>query len=111
MRFLWRKLKNIFIQENFPIPIGFTDEDVNLGAPRLFSDEFYLHYLKYAGKAGMSIYAIAIPIMTREDVRDFFIDTLSSTVNLLTEVNDLLMTKGFYIKPPQIPIPEKVDLL
>ena len=104
-------IKEIFIQENFPIPIGFTDEDVNLGAPRLFSDEFYLHYLKYAGKAGLSIYAIAIPIMTREDVRDFFIDTLSSTVNLLTEVNDLLMTKGFYIKPPQIPIPEKVDFI
>ena len=104
-------IKEIFIQENFPIPIGFTDEDVNLDAPRLFSDEFYLHYLKYAGKAGLSIYAIAIPIMTREDVRDFFIDTLSSTVNLLTEVNDLLMTKGFYIKPPQIPIPEKVDFI
>ena len=70
---LVEKIKEIFIQENFPIPIGFTDEDVNLGAPRLFSDEFYLHYLKYTGKAGMSIYSIAIPIMTREDIRDFFI--------------------------------------
>ena len=88
MRFLSEKIKEIFIQENFPIPIGFTDEDVNLGAPRLFSDEFYLHYLKYAGKAGMSIYSIAIPIMTREDIRDFFIHTLNSTVNLMTEVND-----------------------
>jgi Protein of unknown function (DUF3231) len=105
------KIKEIFIQENFPIPIGFTDEDVNLGAPRLFSDEFYLHYLKYAGKAGMSIYSIAIPIMTREDIRDFFIHTLNSTVNLMTEVNELLMTKGFYIKPPHIPTPEKVDFI
>jgi spore coat protein CotF len=103
--------KEIFIQENFPIPNGFTDEDVNLGAPRLFSDEFYLHYLKYTGKAGMSIYTIAIPMMTREDIRDFFIKALHSTVNLLTEVNDLLMAKGFYIKPPQIPIPEKVDIV
>src|SRR5947199_8837779 len=61
-------IKEIFIQENFPIPMGFMDEDVNLGAPRLFSDEFYLHYLKYTSKAGMSIYSIAIPIMTREDI-------------------------------------------
>jgi hypothetical protein len=105
------KIKEIFIQENFPIPNGFTDEDVNIAAPRLFSDEFYLYYLKYTGKAGMSIYSIAIPIMTREDIRDFFIQTLNSTVNLITEVNDLLMTKGFYIKPPQIPTPEKVDFI
>ncbi|MEH6947854.1 DUF3231 family protein [Bacillus sp. JJ634] len=106
-----KSIKEIFIQENFPIPIGFTDEDVNLGAPRLFSDEFYLSYLKYTGKAGMSIYSIAIPLVTREDIRDFFIKTLNSTVNLLTEVNNTLMEKGLYIKPPQIPTPEKVDFI
>jgi len=106
-----KSIKEIFIQEKFPIPIGFTDEDVNLGAPRLFSDEFYLSYLKYTGKAGMSIYSIAIPLVTREDIRDFFIKTLNSTVNLLTEVNNTLMEKGLYIKPPQIPTPEKVDFI
>ena len=105
------KIKNIFIEENFPIPIGFINKDVNFDAPRLFSDEFYLHYLKYTGKAGMSIYSIAIPIMTRQDIRDFFVQALNSTVNLLTNVNDVLMKKRFYIKPPQIPIPEQVDFI
>lgn len=104
-------IKEIFIQENFPIPIGYTQEDVNLDAPRLFSDEFYLHYLKYTSKAGMSIYSIAIPIMTREDIRDFFINALNSTVNLITEVNNVLMAKGFLIKPPKIPTPKKVDFI
>ena len=108
---LVENIKEIFIQENFPIPIGYTQEDVNLDAPRLFSDEFYLHYLKYTSKAGMSIYSIAIPIMTREDIRDFFINTLNSTVNLITEVNNVLMAKGFLIKPPEIPTPKKVDFI
>ncbi len=108
---LVENIKEIFSKENFPIPMGFTDEDVNLGAPRLFSDEFYLHYLNYTSKAGMSIYSIAIPIMTRGDIRDFYINTLNSTVRLITEVNELLMAKGFYVKPPQIPTPEKVDFI
>ncbi|MCM3655529.1 DUF3231 family protein [Metabacillus litoralis] len=108
---LVENIKEIFIQENFPIPIGCTQEDVNLDAPRLFSDEFYLHYLKYTSKAGMSIYSIAIPLMTREDIRDFFINALNSTVNLITEVNNVLMAKGFLIKPPQIPTPQKVDFI
>lgn len=108
---LVKKVKEIFIQENFPIPVGLTDEDVNLGSPRLFFDEFYLHYLKYTGKAGISIYSTAIPIMTRIDIRDFFTETLNSTVKLINEVNDLLISKGLYIKPPQIPTPEKVDFI
>lgn len=105
------EIKEIFIKANFPTPIGYTEEDVNIEAPRLFFDEFYLHYLKYTAKAGMSIYSIAIPIMTRKDTRDFFIRTLNATVNLITDVNELLINKGLYIKPPLIPTPDKVDFI
>src|SRR5690625_4676739 len=103
--------KDLFIQTNFPIPAGYTEEDVNLDAPRLFSDEFYLHYLKYTSKAGMSIYSIAIPIMNRKDVRDFFIKTFQSTVKLTLDINEVLETKGILTKPPNIPTPEKVDFV
>ncbi|MFJ8234281.1 DUF3231 family protein [Ureibacillus sp. NPDC094379] len=106
-----KEVKEILIEENFPIPIGYTDEDVNLGAPRLFSDEFYLWYLKYTGKAGMSIYTIAIPLMTRKDIRDLFIKILKSTLDLESLVNQTLMDKGLYIEPAQIPTPEKVEMI
>jgi len=104
-------ITTIYKQENVPIPIGFTEEDVNIDAPRLFSDRFYLHYLKYTSKAGMNIYTIAIPLMTNTDIRDLFIRILHSTVELVTQVNDVLMQKGFLIKPPIIPIPEKVEFV
>lgn len=106
-----KEVKEILIEENFPIPIGYTDEDVNLGAPRLFSDEFYLWYLKYTGKAGMSIYTIAISLMTRKDIRDFFIKLLKSTLDLESMVNQTLMDKGLYIEPPQIPTPDKIEMI
>jgi hypothetical protein len=106
-----QSIKKIFVQENFPLPIGLTEEDVNLGAPRLFSDGFYLYYLKYLCKSGLSIYTIAIPLITREDVRDFFINCLNFTVKLITAVNDVLLAKGLLMNPPPIPIPEKVDFV
>lgn len=31
-------LKELFTKESFPIPIGFTERDVHVSAPRLFSD-------------------------------------------------------------------------
>ncbi|MDR6879496.1 DUF3231 family protein [Bacillus sp. 3255] len=106
-----QSIKEIFVQENYPIPKGFSEEDVNAGAPRLFSDEFYLHYLKYVGKAGASLYAIAVPIVTRPDVRTFFTQCLGSTTKFLNEVNKTLIKKGFMSKPSLIPYPKSVEFI
>jgi hypothetical protein len=67
--------------------------------------------LKYVGKAGMSLYGIAVPLMVRPDVRDFFSSCLVSTVKLLNDVNDLLAAKGFLIKPPYIPVPKNIEFV
>jgi DNA-binding XRE family transcriptional regulator len=103
--------KDIFNKENFPIPIGFSEEDVNLGAPRLFEDIYYVHYLKYVCKAGMSIYNVAVPLVYRMDVKDFFVYCMDSTMALMGQINDILMNKGLIIKPPIIPVPDKVEFV
>jgi hypothetical protein len=104
-------IKEIFKKENFPVPKGFGEEDVNLGAPRLFEDEFYVHYLKYAGKAGMSIYNVAVPLVIRKDVKELFTTCMESTMALMEQIQDILMNKGLIIKPPIIPVPDKVEFV
>jgi len=106
-----QSLKGIFAKENYPVPVGFTSEDVDMTAPRLFEDEFYLHYLKYVAKAGISLYGIAIPLVTRDDTRQFFTTCIDQTVNLINIVNIALLKKGLIIKPPYIPYPEAVDFV
>lgn len=101
--------KDILKMENCPIPKGFSKEDVNLGAPRLFEDEFYVHYLKYVAKAGMSINNVAIPLVYRADVNEFFTYCLKSIIDFMNQIKEVLMDKGFIIKPPLIPVPEKVE--
>ncbi|YCA46366.1 DUF3231 family protein (plasmid) [Bacillus sp. JZ8] len=103
-------IKEIFTKEHIPIPHGFTKEDVNLEAPRLFEDEFYVHYLKYAAKAGMSIYNVAVPLMYREDVRNFYLYCIDATTKLMEQIKSILMDKGLIIKPPIIPTPEDVKI-
>lgn len=106
-----RRIEKVFNAEHFPIPAGFTQEDVNLGAPRLYEDEFYVHYLKYAAKAGMSIYSVAIPLVIREDIREFFIYANQCTMILLGQINNVLFDKKIMVKPPIIPTPEKNDFI
>ncbi|MGI8384062.1 DUF3231 family protein [Robertmurraya sp. P23] len=101
-----QKIEVFFNKDNFPIPIGFTKDDVNVGAPRLFDDTFYVHYLKYAAKAGLSIYAVAIPLAMREDIRAFFVYCNQCTTIFLGQINNVLMEKKLIAKPPIIPTPE-----
>ncbi|MHC0037752.1 DUF3231 family protein [Pseudoneobacillus sp. C159] len=106
-----RKAEKLFEEVNFPIPAGFSEEDVNMGAPRLFEDQFYVHYLKYVAKAGLSLYAVAIPIVLREDVREFFVYCNQCTTILLGQINNVLYERKFIAKPPTIPTPGGPDFI
>jgi hypothetical protein len=106
-----KSIQKFFDQADFPIPIGFTDEDVNMDAPRLYYDQFYLHYLDYLAKAGLSIYSVAIPLVTRKDVREFFIECLNGTVKLMSDVNEVLISKGVLMHAPPMPSPKKIDFV
>lgn len=105
------KIRGIFEKENFPIPKGYGEADVNLDAPRLFLDEFYVHYLKYVLKAGLSIYSVAIPLVYRNDVKEFFSYCMDTSMDLLDQIKSILIKKGFIMKPPLIPVPEKVEFV
>jgi hypothetical protein len=106
-----RRIEVIFNKSHFPIPVGLTKDDVNLDAPRLYDDEFYVHYLKYAAKAGMSLYAVAVPLVMREDIREFFAYVNTCTTILLGQINNVLLEKHLIIKPPIIPTPERPDFI
>lgn len=104
-----KRIEGFFNIENFPIPSGFSKDDVNLGAPRLYEDEFYVHYLKYAAKAGMSLYAVAVPLIMREDIREFFIYCNQCTTVFIGQINNILVKKRLIADPPMIPMPENIE--
>ncbi|WML39765.1 DUF3231 family protein [Neobacillus sp. OS1-2] len=106
-----KRIEGFFQKDDFPIPIGFTKEDVNLGAPRLYEDAFYVHYLKYAAKAGLSLYAVAVPLGMREDLREFFVYCNQCTSLFLGQINNVLFEKKLIAKPPMIPTPNGSDFI
>src|SRR3954447_7704491 len=67
-----KKLKGFFNKENFPVPNGFTEKDVNLKAPPLFTDSFWLHYLYSVIHFGLSGYGLALGVSVRRDIRDYY---------------------------------------
>lgn len=63
---------DIFNAEGQPIPHGFTENDVNLDAPRLFSDNFFLQYVKNMALFGVTALGTNYSMASRSDVRNFF---------------------------------------
>lgn len=104
-------IQNIFKEEGIWIPIGFTEQDVNLKAKRLFSDIFYLRYIRNMAKGGLITYGRVLQNTYRHDIRAFFSKCLTSALELDTEAVHLLVEKGLAVRPPTIPYPQKVEFV
>jgi hypothetical protein len=104
-------ITGIFKEENFPIPFGFTDNDVNLSAPRLFSDTFWLMYLNEMTIHGLTGYAISLTTSTRTDIRDYYTKCNTSAMELYHKTTDILLSKGLFSRPPYISTPQNADFV
>ncbi|MBM7692152.1 hypothetical protein JOC77_001579 [Peribacillus deserti] len=109
--FVVNGVKDIFEREKYALPFGFTEGDVNLNAPRVFSDLFALRYIKYTAAAGTAAAANMLELLARKDVRELFTQILVKFTNLYNNATDLLLKKGTFIRSPTIPPMEKAEYL
>ncbi|WP_188456796.1 DUF3231 family protein [Virgibacillus oceani] len=107
-----QKLSGIFTNENFPIPKGFTkDQDLNINAPRLFTDVYMLQFMKQSAQISLNGYSVAKSLAVRSDIDAFFGQCLAEANQLDTMAKNILLTKGLYVRSPYIPYPDKIDFV
>jgi len=104
-------LKKLFNQAGLPIPEGFTDNDVDITAPRLFTDEFYLLYLCGMSKAEMLSYSQIFSNCARADIRAYFTKVLNESSALYNKVVDLRLSKGIFTRFPQVEVPKNIEYI
>jgi hypothetical protein len=106
-----QQVKAFYKGDGFPIPHGFTEEDVNIHAPRLFLDPFYLYYMYIMILQGLTGYALSVGTSIRADLRTYFITCNTETMVLFDRTIDTMLTKGIYSRPPIISPAESVDFV
>lgn len=104
-------IKQIFEKDQFPVPVGFSDEDVNPKAPRLFSDIFITRYYRQMSILAMASSSAALGLVTRPDIVEFHKKVLEESVMVQDLLRGVMLKQGTYIKPPYISVPEKVDFV
>ncbi|WP_257008236.1 DUF3231 family protein [Bacillus sp. FJAT-45350] len=105
-----RDIEVIFNKEHIAIPHGFNlQDDVNLKAPKLFSDTFCLYYVHNMAKIGGNSFTLALANSARDDIRHFFTKCGEKTMKLFNTCANTMLSKGLFLRPPQIEAPTKVD--
>lgn len=102
---------NFFNREGLPIPQGYGDKDVDMNAPRLYTDTFYLFYLINMAQSSMNIYTLVLNHIARPDIRDFFSRRIKESVDLFNRIAKTLLSQGLYIKAPRVEFLKEVEFI
>lgn len=103
------QLVSIFENEQYAIPNGFTEQDVNMNAPWLYTDTFCLSYVNYMAQVGMVTYGAAVSMSNRKDIRDYFTTALTEMATLFNQSTEVALLKGVNARPPYIEVPKETD--
>lgn len=102
-------MQGIFQEEELLVPDGFNEKDVNMEAPKLFTDAFILMFLSNMGKAGVLAYGASLSASSREDVRQLFSRCVTETTELFNRAVDVGLEKGLHVRPPQVDVPREIE--
>ncbi|WP_240377156.1 DUF3231 family protein [Bacillus piscicola] len=105
------KLTHLFQEEQLPLPTGFTSDDVNMNAPRLYTDTFMLEYIGHVTRAGLLSYGGFVSMSTRKDVRAYFMEALQETSQLYDAGASVSLAKGLFVRAPYMAYPTQTDFI
>ncbi|MDN3019921.1 DUF3231 family protein [Paenibacillus sp. BSR1-1] len=107
-----QNIAEIYVKENHPIPVAFSEnEDVNVNAPALYSDTFFLNFVHNMSRHGLSAYSAALSGCTRFDVLELFSSAVDLTRELYFKSLNVSLETGLYSRAAYIPIPDKVEFI
>ncbi|KIL38161.1 sugar isomerase [Gordoniibacillus kamchatkensis] len=103
------KMKQLFMDENFPVPVALSDGDVNLAAPPLFRDSFALSFIYMMNRLSMINFAFTASNNVRLDVLDFFNECIHTSTEMFGKTVKMMLDKGIYDRPPKMDYPKKIE--
>ncbi|CDQ20676.1 DUF3231 family protein [Halobacillus karajensis] len=104
-------MESIFQKENLPTPYGFSEKDIELQAPDLFTDIFKLTFMLHMGRVGMLVHSTNLSIASRRDVQDYYGQALNQVQDLYRTASEVALDKGVFLKRPYIPYPKQFSFI
>lgn len=104
-----KAMDNLFHTIQYPLPLGFGENDVDINSPMVFSQTFCCLYTRMTQKMVMHHYISATTSAYRPDFRSFFSDCLRVSDAIHRKATEILLAKGVLQKHPSIVTPKTLE--
>ncbi|WP_231495746.1 DUF3231 family protein [Paucisalibacillus sp. EB02] len=105
------KITSMFENEGAAIPQGFTKEDVNLEAPKLWENGFDIMFSRILKEISTGMYALHLTISYREDIVNFYKQLTEITENYYNLFTQYLLKKSILPRPNDVAMPKSIDFI
>ncbi|PKG23374.1 DUF3231 family protein [Niallia nealsonii] len=105
------KIVNILQSEGAATPLGFTEQDVHKGSPKLFDFYYDMIYLHMMTKLESSLYALFASMSYRKDIDDLFMAFTAHSQAMNNTTTQFLLQKGILARPPFVTMPKEVSFV
>ena len=104
-------IKAIFKNEGAVIPVGFTEQDVNTGVPKLYDNMFDIMFLRLLQAISMGLHTLHLNMSYRKDIVLLYKELTEFTQSGYDECVDYLQEKDVLPRPPAVTMPKSVEFV
>ncbi|MEK9197123.1 DUF3231 family protein [Ureibacillus sp. FSL E2-3493] len=115
---LWNQLHPIIMEmkttlenEGAVIPEGFTKEDVNLDAPKLWDNGFDIMLCRVLKEISMGMYVLHLTMAYRQDIIKLYKKMSEVTENFYGHFTQYLLDKNLYTRPTFVVMPTSTNYI
>ncbi|RIW34708.1 DUF3231 family protein [Bacillus salacetis] len=103
------RIKGILKDEGAVIPVGFTEEDVYTGVPKLFDNHFDIMFLRLLKSISMGLHTLHLSMSYRKDIILFYKELAGFTQSVYDKCVDYLQQRDVLPSAPSVTMPTKVE--
>ncbi|MDQ0270575.1 DUF3231 family protein [Cytobacillus purgationiresistens] len=118
MSSLWKELhpkvleiKTLMQNEGAVVPVGFTEADVNLSAPRLFENGFDILLCRVLKEISLGLYTLHLTMSYRKDIVKLYQELTQITQKYYNNFTQYSFEKGHLPLPNYINMPKIIDFV
>ncbi len=103
------KIIEIYEQEGAVIPVGYSAQDVNIDAPKLYDNGFDIMFVRLIKQISMGLHSLNLTMTYREDINVLFEDLTALTQKYFRISSQYLLEKGMLVRSPFVSMPTSVE--
>lgn len=111
LNFYVKEMEKVFDEQGMIKPVGFTSEDVNIEAPKLYDNGFDIMFIRVLKQVSMGLYTLNMNMAYNNRVMSIYEGLTTITQKIYKLATNYLLEKGILSLPPKVTMPKKTEFI